>query len=222
MPGGSLDRPGPLEELPPESVARLSAPLVDLGDRGAGVLGAAARTAGGTAALLNALAERVRAPAFAERFRARVAAVDRTPAPPGEAVALAERLLEEMERGGDEEEQGDAEEDEDASFVLVDHEDVHDAVAAFLADLVAEHPRASELPPHELQKAVARSLDEFAAQRSPLRRLCNYGRYAYCAGTLVTSTAFSLYEHPWLVRILLGGLWSSVRMTVGLVGLVAG
>lgn len=126
-----------------------------------------------------------------------VSAVSDVPSPPPSVTAAAEE-----------------------GYVMVEKEDVIDALAAFIAGYVAAHPRASTVPPEKLQRALGAALGELrAGDRGQVRQLWDWGKSVYrgVAWTYGTLTAFS---NPWITRLLLAAVYTGARITCGVAAAV--
>ncbi|BDA46305.1 hypothetical protein COCOBI_08-3970 [Coccomyxa sp. Obi] len=95
------------------------------------------------------------------------------------------------------------------SYVIVQKDDVLDAIGTFVAAYLAELPEAQNLQPAQLQAALKTAFKELKKGR--VRRLWEWGRMIYRV-TAFSYGAFSVYENPWLVRALLAALWTACRM----------
>ena len=101
----------------------------------------------------------------------------------------------------------------DDGYVMVEKEDVIDALAAFIAGYVAAHPRASSMPPEQLQRALAAAFGELRA-KGQVRRLWDWGVGVY-RGVAWTYGTFSAFTNPWVARLLLAAVYTSARITCG-------
>ena len=100
---------------------------------------------------------------------------------------------------------------------MVSHEDVIDALADFIARLLALHPDAAHLSPKQLQSALSDAVR--VVRRSKLRRLWDLGRGVHRWGVW-TYGVVNLVESPvlpWVVQALSYGLWTAARVAVGLI-----
>ncbi|EIE24028.1 hypothetical protein COCSUDRAFT_47107 [Coccomyxa subellipsoidea C-169] len=95
------------------------------------------------------------------------------------------------------------------SYVMVQKDDVLEAIGTFVAAYLAELPEAQNLPPAQLQAALKTAFKELRKGR--VRRLWEWGRTIYRV-TAFSYGAFSVYENPWLVRALLAAMWTACRM----------
>jgi hypothetical protein len=103
------------------------------------------------------------------------------------------------------------------AYVLVTHDDVIDALADFIARLLASHPDAAHLSPKQLQGALSDAVR--VVRRSKLRRLWDWGRSAHRWGVW-TYGVINIVESPilpWVVQALSYGLWTAARVAVGLI-----
>ncbi|KAK9830611.1 hypothetical protein WJX81_005051 [Elliptochloris bilobata] len=105
------------------------------------------------------------------------------------------------------------------SYVVVDREDVLEAMGAFIAAYLAALPEAENLQPAQLQSALKQAFKEL--RKSRVRRLWDMGRMIYRL-TAFSYGAFSVYENPWLVRAVLAALWTASRVILrtALTGLI--
>lgn len=99
------------------------------------------------------------------------------------------------------------------SYVVVEREDVLEAIGAFVAAYLATLPEAQNMEPKQLQRALVQAFQEL--RRGPTQNMWRYGQSIYrCAA--VTYGAFSLYTNPWLVRAVLAAIWTASRILTGL------
>mmetsp|Transcript_29000 Transcript_29000/g.92593 ORF Transcript_29000/g.92593 Transcript_29000/m.92593 type:complete len:225 (+) Transcript_29000:171-845(+) len=98
-------------------------------------------------------------------------------------------------------------------YVMVEHEDVVDAIAYFIASYVAAQPQAAKMEPKQLQAALG--LAFFELRKGQIKRLWDWGKSLYrCAA--VGSGLLSVYTNPWLVNALLSSLFTGSRVVCGL------
>eukprot|EP00850_Spirogloea_muscicola_P006002 SM000028S10096 [mRNA] locus=s28:387970:389372:- [translate_table: standard] len=100
------------------------------------------------------------------------------------------------------------------SYVVVDKEDVIDAIANFVARYVSTLPQTKNLQPKELQDAMAQAFTELR-RKSTLRRFWDWGRFLYTSAYWAT-TAFGIYKNPIVIRATLVAIWTSSRIILGL------
>lgn len=93
-------------------------------------------------------------------------------------------------------------------YVIVEHSDVVDALAAFLAAYIVALPEGAGMAPKELQRAVKQSLQEIRKGR--VRRLWDWGRFLYRAAAM-SYGAFAAYTNPWIAEAVLRGLFTCAR-----------
>lgn len=98
-------------------------------------------------------------------------------------------------------------------YVMVEHEDVVAAVAAFIAHFVAAHPQATHMAPEALQAAVVGALRQ-SGKKTRIRRLLGAGRCIY-RWAVWSSGILHVYESPWVVRAASMALWASIRLVLG-------
>ena len=97
--------------------------------------------------------------------------------------------------------------------VMVEREDVVDAIAYFIASYVAAQPQAAKMEPKQLQAALGLAFLEL--RKGQLRRLWDWGKSLYrCAA--VGYGALSVYTNPWLVNAVLTSLFTGSRVVCGL------
>ena len=90
-------------------------------------------------------------------------------------------------------------------YVVVRHEDTVDAMAVYLAQVLVNHPHASQLSARELANVIDRSLRPLDTRRGWLSgRYVTYGYYAYLAYSW-SATAYSLYRRPWMIKLVATG-----------------
>ena len=91
------------------------------------------------------------------------------------------------------------------NYVVVRHEDTVDAMAQYLAQVLANHPYASQLSARELAAVIDKSLRPLEPRRYWLSgRYVTYGYYAYLAYSW-SATAYSMYRRPWLIKLVATG-----------------
>ena len=100
------------------------------------------------------------------------------------------------------------------SYVLVEREDVIEALAVFIARFVASHPEAANLPPAKLQQALSGALAQL--RRGKMRRLWDYGRTVHRWGVWLYGFG-AMVENPWLIKALCVGLYTGGRVAIGLI-----
>jgi len=110
---------------------------------------------------------------------------------------------------------------DDEGYVIVEKEDVIDALAAFIAGFVAAHPRASSMPPEKLQLALGAAFGELrrGGDKGQVRRLWDWGVSVY-RGVSWTYGAVSAFTNPWIARLLLAAVYTSARITCGVGGII--
>jgi hypothetical protein len=67
--------------------------------------------------------------------------------------------------------------------------------------------------PRGVAAAAAADITQ-AIRRSRYRAIWDWGRCLYRWGA-VSYSALQLYEHPWLVRAVVAGVWASSKMAFG-------
>lgn len=98
------------------------------------------------------------------------------------------------------------------SYVMVEHNDVLEAIGSFVAAYLSTLPEAQSMQPLELQAALTQTFKEM--RQSKLQRLWQWGRTFYrCAA--VSYSAFSLYTNPWIARAVLASIWTASRILAG-------
>lgn len=109
--------------------------------------------------------------------------------------------------------EGLAEEEAFGSYVLVEKEDVLDAIGTFVAAYLATVPEAQHMKPADLQQALTSTFRDL--RKGHVRRFWEWGRCAYrCIA--FSYGAFSVYENPWLVRAVVTALWAAGKVMLGL------
>jgi hypothetical protein len=101
------------------------------------------------------------------------------------------------------------------SYVLVDREEVMEALAYYVGSFVANHPDASLLSPKELQTALTAALRDLKKSRS--RRLWDWGKRLHRVGAVAYGTAGAVAYAPWLLQATAMALYSGLRVCVGVV-----
>ena len=99
-------------------------------------------------------------------------------------------------------------EESTGDYVVVEHSDVVDALAAFLAAYIVALPEAQSMEPKQLQRAVQQSLQEI--RKGKIRKLWDWGRVLYRAAAL-SYGVFAAYTNPWLAEAVLKALFSFAR-----------
>eukprot|EP00879_Flechtneria_rotunda_P012376 GHRR01012924.1.p1 GENE.GHRR01012924.1~~GHRR01012924.1.p1 ORF type:complete len:265 (+),score=82.12 GHRR01012924.1:518-1312(+) len=98
-------------------------------------------------------------------------------------------------------------------FVMVSSEDAIEGMAYYIALYLSRAPEARYMEPMQLQAALRHTFT--AIRRSRYRVIWDWGRWLYRWGG-VSYSALQLYEHPWVVRALVAAIWTSSKMTLGL------
>ena len=93
-------------------------------------------------------------------------------------------------------------------YVLVDHEDMINAVAFFLAAYISSLPEGQSLEPKQLQRAVQQALREIRKGR--VRKLWDWGRWVYRA-TALSYGAFAAYTNPWVAEAVFKAVFTFAR-----------
>ncbi|GAB4821764.1 hypothetical protein N2152v2_008810 [Parachlorella kessleri] len=181
----------------------------------------AVETETGTEQLYDLLEERVAQPSFAERLAAErrrqqatvvavglpeaAAAAGSQPQPGSPGAEVLQRDWWELKPDGAvttvvNETTGD--------YVLVEREDVVDALSQFIAAYLTTLPEARNLDPRQLQAAISTTLKEL--KKSRVRRIIDWGRVLYRVGA-VGYGAFTAFSNPWVAKAVLAALWTFVR-----------
>mmetsp|Transcript_21532 Transcript_21532/g.56157 ORF Transcript_21532/g.56157 Transcript_21532/m.56157 type:complete len:257 (+) Transcript_21532:120-890(+) len=100
----------------------------------------------------------------------------------------------------------------DQDYVMIEKEDVIEAMSVFIARYVVALPEAQDMEPKVLQRAVSNAFIELRMGR--IRRLWSWGKYLYRC-TALGYSAFSMYQHPWIVAAVLRALYTSSKFIVG-------
>lgn len=109
--------------------------------------------------------------------------------------------------------EGLVEEEALGSYVLVEKEDVLDAIGTFVAAYLATVPEAQHMRPAELQQALTSTFRDL--RKGHVRKFWEWGRCAYrCIA--FSYGAFSVYENPWLVRAVVTALWTAGKVMLGM------
>lgn len=99
------------------------------------------------------------------------------------------------------------------AYVLVEREDVVEALALFIARFVASHPQAAHLSPDKLRSALSSALAD--VRKSRCRRLWDWSKSAHRWGVWCYGAA-TLYSDPWVIKAVCTGLWTAARLAGGL------
>lgn len=97
----------------------------------------------------------------------------------------------------------------DSDFVLVDKDQVMDALVMHIAGLVATHPEAFNLSPAQLQRMLSKSLKEL--QKGRIRTLYEWGKLVY-RGASWTYGLCTMWTNPWLIKMVLSFLLNTGRL----------
>ena len=97
---------------------------------------------------------------------------------------------------------------EDDGYVMVEHEDVIQSMAEFLAAYLVSLPESRTMEPLELQRAVKLSLGEL--RKGKVQRIWDWGKLAYRAAAL-SYGAFAAYTNPWVAEAIVRGVFTCVR-----------
>lgn len=98
--------------------------------------------------------------------------------------------------------------DDEEGYVMVEHEDVIQSMAEFLAAYLVSLPESRTMEPLELQRAVKLSLGEL--RKGNVRRIWDWGKLAYRAAAL-SYGAFAAYTNPWVAEAVVRGVFTCVR-----------
>ena len=104
--------------------------------------------------------------------------------------------------------------DED-EWEFVEAEDVIESIAAFIAGYVATHPRAVQVSPEQLQRALGKSFGELRLDgKGKARRVWDWGVGVYrgASWTYGTLTAFT---NPWIAQMIVAAMYTAGRITCG-------
>lgn len=93
-------------------------------------------------------------------------------------------------------------------YVVVNHDDVVNALANFLAAYIIALPEGKRMEPKQLQKAVKDSLREI--RKGKVRKLWDWGRWIYRAAALGYG-AFAAYTNPWVAEAVVKTLFTCAR-----------
>lgn len=93
-------------------------------------------------------------------------------------------------------------------YVMVEHSDVVDAVAGFIAAYIVTLPEGRAMEPKQLQRAVQQSLKEIRKGR--VKKLWDWGRLLYRVAAFGYG-AFAAYTNPWIAEAVLKGLFTCLR-----------
>ncbi len=93
-------------------------------------------------------------------------------------------------------------------YVVVEHSDVIDALASFLAAYIVALPESHSMEPKQLQKAVRQSLKDI--RKGKVRRLFDWGKTLYRV-TAMTSGAYAACSNPWIADAILRSLFTAAR-----------
>ena len=94
-------------------------------------------------------------------------------------------------------------------------EDVIESIAAFIAGYVATHPRAVQVSPEQLQRALGKSFGELRLDgKGKARRVWDWGVGVYrgASWTYGTLTAFT---NPWIAQMIVAAMYTAGRITCG-------
>eukprot|EP01006_Ploeotia_vitrea_P040999 TRINITY_DN66477_c8_g10_i1.p1 TRINITY_DN66477_c8_g10~~TRINITY_DN66477_c8_g10_i1.p1 ORF type:complete len:391 (-),score=156.88 TRINITY_DN66477_c8_g10_i1:76-1173(-) len=113
----------------------------------------------------------------------------------------------------DDEKKKEAEEEEEwadeldgAAYVFVEHADVVEAIADFVAMYMAMVPATQNMSDKELQSMLAGTFGELR-EKGALRRLWDWGMFLYTSYGWAT-TAVGVYRDPELALMVMRGLWT--------------
>lgn len=102
-----------------------------------------------------------------------------------------------------------------SGYIVIETDDVIDAMANFIAQYLLVHPDTKNMTPKQVQEAVVCALAELRV-KGTFRRLWDWGKFFYTTGSWAT-TAFGVYRNPILVRGALLAIWTSSRIILALV-----
>jgi hypothetical protein len=93
-------------------------------------------------------------------------------------------------------------------YVVINHDDVVNALANFMAAYIIALPEGKRMEPKQLQKAVKDSLREI--RKGKVRKLWDWGRWIYRAAALGYG-AFAAYTNPWVAEAVVKTLFTCAR-----------
>jgi len=115
------------------------------------------------------------------------------------------------------------------SFAVVQHDDVNEAIANYLAISVERNPDAKQLSPSELKRVLESTLSQ-AKRQGTFTQAYGWGMFLYSSYSwgsyvvriykeptlvkLVLSAARVLYNQPVLIPVMARGLWSAASWAV--------
>jgi hypothetical protein len=99
-------------------------------------------------------------------------------------------------------------EEDTGDYVVIEHSDVIDALANFLAAYIVALPESRSMDPKQLQKAVKQSLKDI--RKGKVRKLFDWGKTLYRVAAM-TSGAFAAATNPWIADAILRGLFTAAR-----------
>jgi hypothetical protein len=99
-------------------------------------------------------------------------------------------------------------EEDTGEYVVVEHSDVVNALASFLAAYIVALPESRSMEPKQLQKAVRQSLKDI--RKGKVRRLFDWGKTLYRVAAM-TSGAFAACSNPWVADAILRSLFTAAR-----------
>eukprot|EP00899_Mesostigma_viride_P002597 jgi/Mesvir1/12338/Mv00524-RA.1 len=100
----------------------------------------------------------------------------------------------------------------EGEYVFVDHADVVDSIACFVASYLTRLPETKHLTPEKLQKVLLVSLNELKG-RSVVRRLWDWGQYLHHSAWWTTS-AVTVYKHPLVAKAAVMAIWTVCKLIV--------
>ncbi|CAK9189782.1 unnamed protein product [Sphagnum troendelagicum] len=92
-------------------------------------------------------------------------------------------------------------------YIVINHEDIVDSIASFMARYISSIPQAKKLSPKELQDAIAQAFKK-VEKKGKIRQLWETGKFLYTAGSW-GATALSVYRHPIVLRAASMAVWTS-------------
>lgn len=96
-------------------------------------------------------------------------------------------------------------------WVQVEKDDAVQAMAYYIALVVAGLPEAQNMPPAQLQEALAQTLRSL--KRSKFKAMCAWGRSIYRWSALSYS-ALQMYQNPWLIQAVVTAIWTFGRLSL--------
>jgi hypothetical protein len=92
-------------------------------------------------------------------------------------------------------------------YIVINHEDIVDSIASFMARYISSIPQAKNLSAKELQDVITQAFKK-VEKKGTICQLWQTGKFLYTAGSW-GATVLSIYRHPVVLRAASMAVWTS-------------